>query len=88
MKDREQLSSASAILVKDVTTPEDVKQIDYDRDIDLAGQPLYTRGDYVTMHHGRLQTIRRLSSFNTAERQVSDSERRHAAPHVGNTGLR
>ena len=67
METGEQLCSASGMPVKDIYTPEDVKDIDYDKDIGLAGQPPYTRGVYPTMYRGQLWTIRRLSGFNTPE---------------------
>ena len=63
----EQIFSASGMPVKDIYTPEDVKDVDYDKDIGLAGQPPYTRGVYPTMYRGQLWTIRRLSGFNTPE---------------------
>lgn len=63
----DQLSSASGIPVKDIYTPEDVRDMDYNRDLGLPGQPPYTRGVYSTMYRGQLWTIRRLSGFNTPE---------------------
>jgi len=64
---KEQTFSASGIPLKEIYTPEDVKSVDYDRDIGLPGQPPYTRGVYPTMYRGKLWTIRRLSGFNTPE---------------------
>ncbi len=67
MGDSRQVISASGIPVKDVYTPEDVANIEYDRDLGLPGQPPFTRGVYPTMYRGQLWTIRRLSGFNTPE---------------------
>ncbi len=63
----EQFFSASGIPTKGIYTPEDVKDIDYDKDIGLAGEPPFTRGVYPTMYRGQLWTIRRLTGFNTPE---------------------
>jgi methylmalonyl-CoA mutase, N-terminal domain len=64
---KEQLVSASGIPVKDIYTPEDLRDLDYDRDLGLPGRPPFTRGVYPTMYRGKLWTIRRLSGFNTPE---------------------
>lgn len=63
----ELLPSASGIPIKELYTPKDVQNLDYDRDIGLPGQPPYTRGVYKSMYRGQLWTIRRLSGFNTPE---------------------
>lgn len=67
MENKEQCVSASGIPIKDIYTPEDAKDINYDKDIGLAGEPPFTRGPYSTMYRGRAWTIRRLSGFNTPE---------------------
>ena len=67
MEKKEKILSASEIPIKDVYTPEDLRGIDYEKDIGLAGQPPFTRGVYPTMYRGRAWTIRRLSGFNTPE---------------------
>ncbi|MCX6000018.1 MAG: methylmalonyl-CoA mutase family protein [Chloroflexi bacterium] len=59
--------SASGIPIREIYTPEDLKDFDYDRDLGLPGQPPFTRGVYPTMYRGQLWTIRRLSGFNTPE---------------------
>ena len=64
---KDQLFSASGIPVRDIYTPEDVKDIDYDKQLGLPGQPPFTRGVYSTMYRGRAWTIRRLTGFNTPE---------------------
>ncbi len=67
MEDRRQYFTGSGIPIKDIYTPEDVKDMSYDKDIGLAGEPPFTRGVYPTMYRGQLWTIRRLSGFNTPE---------------------
>ncbi len=63
----DQIKSASGIPIKDLYIPNDIKDIDYDKEIGLPGQPPFTRGVYQTMYRGQLWTIRRLSGFNTPE---------------------
>jgi len=67
METKEQFFSSSGIPIKGIYTPEDTKDINYDKDIGLSGEPPYTRGVYPTMYRGKLWTIRRLSGFNTPE---------------------
>jgi methylmalonyl-CoA mutase N-terminal domain/subunit len=67
MEDKEQFASGSGIPIKGIYGPDDVKDINHDRDIGLAGEPPFTRGVYSTMYRGRLWTIRRYSGVNTPE---------------------
>ena len=67
MVNKEQVLSTSGIPIKDIYTPDDVRDVDYNRDIGIAGQPPFTRGVYPTMYRGKLWTIRRLSGYNTPE---------------------
>jgi methylmalonyl-CoA mutase N-terminal domain/subunit len=53
--------------VKDIYTPEDIQDLDYDKDLGIAGKPPFTRGPYPSMYRGQVWTIRRLSGFNTPE---------------------
>jgi methylmalonyl-CoA mutase, N-terminal domain len=48
-------------------TPEDVKDLDYDRDLGYPGHYPMTRGVYHTMYRGRLWTMRQFAGFGTAE---------------------
>ena len=50
MEDIEQFASGSGIPIKGMYGPDDVKDVDYDRDIGLAGEPPFTRGVYSTMY--------------------------------------
>jgi len=80
----DQVLSASGIPVKDVYTPEDVGQIDYNRDIGYPGQPPYTRGVYASMYRGQLWTIRRLTGYDTPE---ATNKRYREEYELGQTGF-
>jgi methylmalonyl-CoA mutase N-terminal domain/subunit len=57
----------SGTLIKRVYTPEDVKDLDYVRDLGFPGGYPFTRGVHATMHRGRLWTMRQFSGYGTAE---------------------
>jgi methylmalonyl-CoA mutase, N-terminal domain len=48
-------------------TPEDVADLDHDRDLGYPGEYPFTRGVYHTMYRGRLWTMRQFAGFGTAE---------------------
>jgi methylmalonyl-CoA mutase, N-terminal domain len=76
--------SNSGIPIKEVYTPADTADVDYDKDVGLPGEPPYTRGVYRSMYRGQLWTIRRLSGFNTPE----DSNKLYREEYeLGQTGL-
>jgi len=80
----EQVFSASGIPIRDLYTPEDVKDIDYDKDIGLPGEPPFTRGVYRSMYRGQLWTIRRLTGYSTPE----DTNKRYREEYeTGQTGF-
>lgn len=60
-------STTSGIPVKRLYTPEDVKDIDYLKDLGFPGEFPFTRGLHATMYRGRLWTMRQFSGFGTAE---------------------
>ncbi len=74
----------SDIPIKELYTPEDVKDLDYERDIGYPGQPPYTRGVYRDMYRGRQFTIRRFSGVETPE--DTNQLYRHEI-ELGQTGL-
>jgi methylmalonyl-CoA mutase, N-terminal domain len=47
-------------------TPEDVADLDHDRDLGYPGEYPFTRGVYPTMYRGRLWTMRQFSGFGSA----------------------
>ena len=57
----------SDIEVKRLYTPEDIKDLDYERDLGEPGQFPFTRGAYHNMYRGRLWTMRQFAGFGTAE---------------------
>ncbi len=65
-------------------TPEDIADLDYQRDLGFPGEFPYTRGVRSNMYRGRLWTMRQFSGFGTPE----DSNRRNKflLSH-GQTGL-
>jgi len=64
---RNDFSTVSGIPVKRLYTPENVKDLDYIRDLGFPGEPPFTRGLHATMYRGRLWTMRMFSGFGTAE---------------------
>jgi methylmalonyl-CoA mutase N-terminal domain/subunit len=53
--------------IEPLYTPEDVADVDYERDLGYPGQYPFTRGVYPTMYRGRLWTMRQFAGFGTAE---------------------
>ena len=58
----------SEIPIKRLYTPLDIKDKDYDKDINFPGKPPYTRGVYPSMYRGRLWTMRLFSGHGTPEK--------------------
>src|SRR5438046_8896802 len=57
----------SGIPLQPLYTPEEVKALDYQRDVGYPGHSPMTRGVYHTMYRGRLWTMRQFAGFGTAE---------------------
>ena len=70
--------------VKDLYTPDDVEDLEYNRDLGYPGQYPYTRGVYDTMYRGQLWTMRQFSGFASAR---ESNERYHYLLDHGQTGL-
>jgi len=49
--------------LKPLYTPEDIAQIDVERDIGTSGHHPFTRGVYTSMYRGRMWTMRQFSGF-------------------------
>ncbi len=64
---KDEFKTASGISIKRLYTPEDVKDLDYLRDLGFPGQFPFTRSLHATMYRGRLWTMRQFSGFGTAE---------------------
>lgn len=81
---KDRFLTSSGLDIKDVYTPNDLKQFDPGRDLGLPGNYPFTRGIYPTMYRGRLWTMRQYSGFGTAE----ESNRRYRyLLSQGQTGL-
>ncbi|VUT25069.1 MAG: methylmalonyl-CoA mutase [Candidatus Methanolliviera sp. GoM_oil] len=64
---KEVFTTSSGIPIKRIYTPEDVADLDYNRDLGPSGEDPYTRGIYPTMYRGKLWTIRQFGGLNAAE---------------------
>jgi methylmalonyl-CoA mutase N-terminal domain/subunit len=78
------LKNLSGIEIQQIYAPEDVKNLDYSRDLGAPGEFPFTRGIYPTMYRGRLWTMRQFAGFGTAEQS---NRRYHYLLKEGNTGL-
>lgn len=67
MPERDNLITTSSVPIKRVYTPEDMRAIDYQRDINLPGEYPYTRGVQPTMYRAKPWTMRMFAGFGTAE---------------------
>jgi methylmalonyl-CoA mutase, N-terminal domain len=77
-------TTISGVPVKQLYTEDDIRDLDYERDLADPGQPPYTRGIYRDMYRGRLWTMRQFSGFGTA----ADTNRRYQyLLEHGQTGL-
>ncbi|MFH1624059.1 MAG: methylmalonyl-CoA mutase family protein [Pseudomonadota bacterium] len=59
------LKTWSGLPVKEVYTPEDIRKINYSRDVADPGEYPYTRGIHANMFRGRVWTKRELCGFGT-----------------------
>jgi methylmalonyl-CoA mutase N-terminal domain/subunit len=76
--------TVSGIPLKDIYTPEDVKDLDYIRDLGYPGEYPYTRGAYAPMNRGRPWVIRQVVGVGTAE---ETNERHKFVMKQGQTGM-
>ena len=65
-------------------TPDDLRELDYARDLNTPGAFPYTRGIHPTGYRGRLWTMRQFAGFGTPE---ETNERYKALLKAGGTGL-
>jgi methylmalonyl-CoA mutase N-terminal domain/subunit len=70
--------------IADLYTPDDIADLDFDRDIGYPGQYPFTRGPHASMYRGRLWTIRQVAGFGTAE--DTNQRYKYLLAH-GETGL-
>jgi methylmalonyl-CoA mutase, N-terminal domain len=76
--------SSSKLSVRDVYTPADLTDWNYDEQVGYPGQFPYTRGVHPTMYRGRLWTMRQYAGMGDAEE--SNKRYRYLLSH-GTTGL-
>jgi len=76
--------TVSNLDIKPLYTPEDIKDIDYARDIGFPGAYPFTRGCQPTGYRGRVWTLRMFSGFGTAR---DTNKRWHTLLKDGETGL-
>ena len=77
-------STVSDLEIKDLYTPEDIKDINYSRDIGFPGVYPFTRGVQPSMYRGRLWTMRMFSGLGGPE---ETNKRFHYLLSHGETGL-
>jgi len=77
-------TTVSDLEIKDLYTPEDVKEIDYSADIGFPGAYPFTRGVHPSMYRGRLWTMRMFSGLGGPE---ETNKRFHYLLSHGETGL-
>jgi methylmalonyl-CoA mutase N-terminal domain/subunit len=77
-------STVSDLEIKGLYTPEDIKDINYSRDIGFPGVSPFTRGVQPSMYRGRLWTMRMFSGLGGPE---ETNKRFHYLLSHGETGL-
>src|SRR6202142_359867 len=60
-------TTVSSYPIRRLYTPADLPDWNEDRDLELPGEPPYTRGIHPTMYRTRLWTMRQFAGFGTAE---------------------
>jgi methylmalonyl-CoA mutase N-terminal domain/subunit len=77
-------TTVSGVPIERLYTEEQIRDLDYEKDLGDPGEPPYTRGIYPTMYRGRLWTMRQFSGFGTA---ADTNKRFHYLLKNGQTGL-
>ncbi|HSP35132.1 MAG TPA: methylmalonyl-CoA mutase family protein, partial [Thermoanaerobaculia bacterium] len=81
---KKDFTTTSGMDVNPLSTPDDVKDLDFGRDLAYPGEFPYTRGIHPTGYRGRLYTMRQFAGFGTAKQT---NERFHYLLSQGQTGL-
>jgi len=81
---KERFSTVSDLEIKRLYTPEDIKLMDFARDIGVPGEFPYLRGNQVTGYRGRTWTFRMFSGMGSAR---DTNARWHMLLREGQTGL-
>ncbi|HYR86685.1 MAG TPA: methylmalonyl-CoA mutase family protein [Terriglobia bacterium] len=77
-------TTVSGVPIDRLYTPDQIRDLDYAKDLADPGQPPYTRGIYPTMYRGKQWTMRQFSGFGTA---ADTNERFHYLLKHGQDGL-
>jgi methylmalonyl-CoA mutase, N-terminal domain len=83
-KKQKRFSTVSDLEIKDIYTPEDIKDLDFAKDIGYPGVFPFTRGCQPTMYRGREWTFRMFAGMGSAE---DTNKRWHHLLREGETGL-
>jgi len=81
---KDAFTTISGLPLKNLYTPEDIKDLDYERDLGFPGGYPLTRGVQPSMYRGRLWTMRMFSGLGGAE---ETNKRFHYLLDHGETGL-
>ncbi len=81
---KRRLSTVSDLEIERIYTPEDIKDLDFARDIGYPGTFPFTRGCQPTMYRGREWTFRMFSGMGSA---ADTNKRWHLLLNQGETGL-
>ena len=85
LKERDfKFSTLSNIKINPLYTPDDLPDLDYEKDLNYPGGFPFTRGVYPNMYRGRLWTMRQFSGFGTAK--DTNNRYKYLLKH-GQTGL-
>jgi methylmalonyl-CoA mutase N-terminal domain/subunit len=79
-----EFTTVSGEALEPLYTPEDVEDLDYDKDLGYPGLYPYTRGIQASMYRGRLWTMRQFAGFGSAE---DTNQRYRFLLERGTTGL-
>jgi len=77
-------STVSDLEIKRLYTPEDIKEMDFEKDIGYPGQYPFLRGNQVTGYRGKYWTFRMFSGMGSAK---DTNQRWHMLLKEGQTGL-
>jgi methylmalonyl-CoA mutase N-terminal domain len=81
---KDKFVTTSGITVKRLYTPADIKDIQYEGDLNFPGEYPYTRGVQPTMYRGRFWTMRQYAGYSTA---AESNKRYKYLLEQGTTGL-
>ena len=81
---KKRFSTVSDLEIKDLYTPEDISEMDFEKDISFPCSYPFTRGVQPSMYRGRLWTMRMFAGLGSAE---DTNKRFHYLVQQGQTGL-